>query len=384
MLFLFNSATRPKYVVNVLNTFCLDTGCINEYRYSVDHVDPQIVDKPTALKGHRCLITYIDRHSGTSFVFHPIREATYLDHEVRVDQIYFRVRLGRFVYPREIGRFQTVFASHLGQSRIPRMANADPEANAEGFFALLGTNLTNDLQHEFGDVAWKQAVEAVANTKIFQECRPVFFRLSLHKLDGRQEKRIPPSVSGQQHYYRLLRDTRYQIQAYYRFPHYRSGTVPVTIAHPDIVSPLSNAGFDVSSRNCTEYFNFKVRRYIEDRDGAFALADVKTTNKQSQGVADIVLPNMTMSFRVGETRLFWPTTAALLLAWSLLELLGGTDFGKLLEPLETAVDLTRLQELQKAVLGNVQSHWLVVKTSATLFKAFVLFLLIRMMGKKVV
>jgi len=384
MLFLFNSAFRPKYVANILNTFCLDEGAVNEYRYSINHIDPQIVDANTKLKGRRCLISYIDRHSGKSFVFHPIREATYLGHEVRIDQIYFRVKLGQFVYPKEIDRFQTVFASHLGQSRIPRMAGSNPEANAEGFFALLGTNLTNDLQNHFGDDAWKHAAEAIATTKTFQECKPIFFRLSLHRLDGWRKGQILPSVSGHQHYYRLLRDTRYQIQAYYRFPRHDSDTIPVVVLHPDTVSLLSNAGFDVSSRNCTEYFNFKVKRYIENRDGAFALVEAKTTDHKNQRMADAVLPEVVMSFRIGESRTFWPTTLLLLLAYSLLGILNGTDFGKLLEPLEAATNLTSFQEFQNMTSEYVQSHWLFVKSCAAILQAIVLFLLFRMMGKKVV
>lgn len=184
MLFLFNSAFRPKYVANILNTFCLDEGAVNEYRYSVNHVAPEILDANTNLKGRRCFISYIDRHAGSAFVFHPIREATYVGHEVRVDQVYFRVKLGRFVYPKEFDRFQSVFAAHIGQSQLPHMGAEGPDKNAGGFFALLGKSLTNEAQHYFGDDAWMRSMEAIAVTKTFTECKPVFFRLSVHKLDG--------------------------------------------------------------------------------------------------------------------------------------------------------------------------------------------------------
>jgi hypothetical protein len=61
----------------------------------------------------------------------------------------------------------------------------------------------------------------------------------------------------------------------------------------------------------------------------------------------------------------------------------GTDFDKLLAPLEAAKQLTFLQGIEKAILGFCQNYWLLLKVTASFCQAIVLLLLFRMLGKKI-
>jgi hypothetical protein len=71
------------------------------------------------------------------------------------------------------------------------------------------------------------------------------------------------------------------------------------------------------------------------------------------------------------------------MVYSILGLVTGTDFDKLLSPLEAAKQLTTLQGIEKILLGFCQNYWLLLKGTASFCQAVVLLVLFGMLGKKI-
>src|ERR1700733_6243828 len=191
MLYLFNSAFRPKYSTNVLNTFFLESGCVNEYRYSHGNVDPQIKNARNPPAEKHAVMMFIDRFHPAGFYFHPIRLLTYLQHESRGDQVYFRGKLGPFIYPNDVDEFQKSLLSAFSNKGLPRLPASGPESPAEGYFAFLGQSVLIDSQCKHGDEAWAQSVENIAKTKVFAGKRVVFLRESI-RTDRKKQQFVTP------------------------------------------------------------------------------------------------------------------------------------------------------------------------------------------------
>lgn len=385
MLYLFNSAFRPKYSSNVLNTFFLEAGCVNEYRYSQQNVDPQIKNAKKYLAEKHAVMIFIDRFHPAGFYFHPIRYLTYLEHESRGDQIYLRGKLGPFIYPSDLEEFQKSLLSAFGDKGLPRLPDSGPDSPADGYFALIGPNILADFQCKHDDRAWVMSAENVAKTKVFAGRSAVFLRESI-RTDGKKQKAVNPRISGNTWYYPLRRGKRYTFQLYYRFPLQDSNhqaKARFSIQTPDSVSALGSTDITVNSRNSTEYLRFSVKRFPEERQGTFSI------NAEASGLEDgtptepALLPESAINVRVTESILFWPLALLLLLMYSVLGLGTGTDFDKLLTPLEAAKHLSSLQGVEKTVLAFCQDYWLPLKAAAAFCQAIVLLLLFRMLGKKI-
>jgi len=79
MIYLFNSAYRPLYTRNILNTIFIPPGGINEYRYSVRgndiHIAPGSCSEfKNAPAGIPIVIIFIDRFGRSGYEYHPLRK----------------------------------------------------------------------------------------------------------------------------------------------------------------------------------------------------------------------------------------------------------------------------------------------------------------------
>jgi hypothetical protein len=385
MLYLLNSAFRPKYLTNILNTFFLESGCVNEYRYSQVNVDPQITNASSPLSDKQGIMVFIDRFHAGSFYFHPIRLLTCLEHESRADQVYFRCKLGDFVYPIDVDDFQKTLLSTLGNKGLPRLPALGPDSPAEGCFALLGQNVLVDSQYRHGEEAWVQSAENIAKTNVFAGKSVIFLRESI-RTEGKKEHFVTPRLSGNTFYYPLRRGKRYTLQLYYRFPIQdanHGAKTKFSVQTPDLVSALGSTEVIVNSRNSTEYLNFSVKRFPEERQGVLSLGAGAPGLGNGAAAESALLPEAAITVRITESLLFWPLVLLLLLCYSLLGLVTGTDFDKLLTPLETAKQLTALQGVEKTVLGFCQDYWLLLKAAASFCQAIALLVLFGMLGKKI-
>jgi|ERR1700733_38422 len=385
MLYLFNSAFRPKYSTNILNTFFLESGCVNEYRYSQTHVDPQIKNANKPLSEKQALMLFIDRFHAAGFYFHPMRLLTYLEHESRDGQVYFRGKLGPFIYPNDVDEFQERLLSAFSDKGLPRLPASGPDSPAEGYFAFLGQSVLIDSQCKHSDEAWAQSVENIAKTKVFAGKRVVFLRESI-RTDRKKQQFVTPKISGNTSYYPLRRGERYTFQLYYRFPIQdanHNATAKFSVHTPDLVTALGSTDITVNSRNSTEYFHFSVKTFPDEKQGGLSLSAEPFAGEDGASKEAALLPESTITIRITESALFWPLALLLLFLYSVLGLGTGTDFDKLLAPLEAAKQLTTLQGLEKTVLAFCQNYWLLLKATASFCQAIVLLMLFRMLGKKI-
>jgi hypothetical protein len=383
MLYLFNSAYRPKYSGNVLNTFFLASGWINEYRYSRTNVDPKIISAKSPLAEKQAMVVFIDRFHERGFFLHPIRMATYVEHEVRGDQVYFRATLGDFIYPRNIENFQEIFYSSFNAEQLPHPITADADSKAGGHFALCGKNITT-IQYMEGEDAWVRAVDTIGKIKPFAGKRVVFVRESVRKQDGKR-RQVNPKNSGKTSYYPLIRGKRYILQLYYRFPQQdtdHEAAAALLLRTPNLMLPLSSTLINVNSRNSTEYVDFAVKDFPEDKDGIVFLEPRPEERTENADSETILLPTSSITVHARKPLSFWFLTAALLLAYAILGVCAGTDFDRLLTPLNAAKQLTVTQATEKALLAFAQNNWLFLKVSAVFLQALALLGLFRLLGQK--
>ena len=102
MLYLFNSAARPTYVENVLNTLHLPNGAINVYQYETfdnDYIDPSIDKNMEKINGEDVIIVFIDRNddSPNENRYIPLRRGVLRVCEKGQGKSYFHVELKNYI-----------------------------------------------------------------------------------------------------------------------------------------------------------------------------------------------------------------------------------------------------------------------------------------------
>lgn len=103
MLYLFNSAARPTYVENVLNTLHLPNGAINVYQYETfdnDYIDPSIDKNMEKINGEDVIIVFIDRNddSPNENRYIPLRRGVLRVCEKGQGKSYFYVEFKTLLY----------------------------------------------------------------------------------------------------------------------------------------------------------------------------------------------------------------------------------------------------------------------------------------------
>ena len=200
MLYLFNSGYRPLYVKNVLNTLFLPSGYTNEYRYRYKgdprHVPPAMYAQLATLEEDtKCAVCFIDRFAVPGYSYHPLRRGTYVSRREESEYVYIRVRLGDFVYPRNLNTFRQHIAQTLGTAGLPILTGSDPEGTNDGAYVIVGEDILGQTDDYLsGDGAWTTAVENLSETRALAttaDQSPVFVRADIRQSSA-ASRRIDP------------------------------------------------------------------------------------------------------------------------------------------------------------------------------------------------
>lgn len=372
MLYLFNSAFRPLYVRNVLNTLYLPVGCTNEYRYrhvgEPRYIAPSLYSALPDLKvGTECVVIFIDRFANGGYAYHPLRLADYVLYRDENEYIHFRVRLGQFIYARNLNDFRRTLLQELGPLGIPSLAGGNPESTRDGNYAIQANGIFGHLDdYQRDGEAWNSVVENLSRTTALSSTdkqEPIF--LKIHIQEGSKKKRtVTPALVDGAGSYHLTKNKRYELVATYRFPHQRKdqkATAKLNIAFGEGLRALSNPSINVDSHANSVSFPFVSKRYIEDNSGSLSISPVA-----EEGKPDPLLANSSLQYELDDSVRFWIQIVIALLLFSVIGTLIGTDFSKV-EPFTYRALLHAAK--QKLLLGVGQTA--------------ILFWMFRLIGKKV-
>lgn len=388
MIYLFNSAFRPEYRTNILNTLYLPTGCINEYRYSMRHADPifsqeqqaRIFKRKKVKRGEKVTVVYIDRHGTSGFVFHPIRRGKLESIHFDNNQIYFRVRLLDYIYPKDVNEFQDVLQNTIGTDKLPRIKDNNPDIIADGFYALQSEDTLNTRNALSDNEAWVDSVEAIAKTTAFG--RPtvgkiVFLRIKLTKEGGNTS--LKPSMKNDDVFI-LKRNKGYQLTFVYRFPYQDDepnavSNIEVCIGNELIAKSLLQ--IPIEGRNNRKLLSVKVKKSAKELFGNINLNYSDSANDdQSQ---ELLGPNSEIKYEIKESLCFWPMIILLLVIFSLCTVIIGLDFSKLIPSQPASGAKSTLAELIISII-TLQYFWF--KFIAGFIQFVIIFVLFRFTGKK--
>jgi hypothetical protein len=146
VLYLFNSAYRPLYLKNVLNTLGFPQDCVNEYRYKHSgesrQIAPTLYSALSSIKSaEECVIIYIDRFSEDGYVYYPLRRAGFVMYRDVNEYVHFRVRLGPFIYPRDLAAFNRDLKQELTSQGLPTLTGGDPRNTRDGNYVIRSASI---------------------------------------------------------------------------------------------------------------------------------------------------------------------------------------------------------------------------------------------------
>lgn len=373
MIYLFNSAFRPEYRTNILNTLYLPSGCVNEYRYSeTRHMDPIFRKRNQIKRGEQVTVIYIDRHGSSGFFFHPIRRGTLESFHFQNKQIYLRVLLQDYIYPTEPTQFQDTFKNTIGESKIPRIKDGNPDETADGFFALKSQDTLNTHNALTGEDAWVNSVDAIAQTNVFAEppySKVVFLKVDIIK-EGKN-KCLKPSIRNQDAVFKLKRNNDYKLNFTYRFPYQdseRDATSNMEVGFGDELIAKDAVQIPIESRNNRKHISIKVKKFVENLSGSINLSFPEDSFGPISGI----------NYVIKESRLFWPVILFLLLAFTLCSVTIGLDFSQITLPQSQGI----VKTFANLIISISKINWFWLKVIAGFVQALVLFILFRMIGKK--
>lgn len=258
MMYLFNSGYRPLYVKNVLNTIFLPSGYTNEYRYRYKgdprHVPPAMYDQFTTLvQGTECVVCFIDRFAAQGYNYHPLRRGTYVSRREESDYIFIRVRLGDFIYPRNLSTFRQHIVQALGTAGLPALTGGDPESTNDGAYVIKCQSIFGQRDDYLSDDgAWTAAVRDLSGTRALAstpEQSPVFLRADIRQ-SATPGKRINPILRDNSARYELKKGNSCELLLTYRFPRQRtdqSARAQLEIKFGDNLRPLGNTLINIDS-----------------------------------------------------------------------------------------------------------------------------------------
>jgi len=174
MLYLFNSAARPEYVKNVLNTMYLPNGAVNKYQYETDgtnYVEPSI-KYPSKKEGEKVAILFIDRHdedpSQNRYI--PLRLGRLKRIDADCGKVFFYVQLGEFIHEQE--DFAKIFSD-----TFPRKIFYKENNEEFGHLAFKGDDLFKN--NCCNDDVWIQIVKKLVTCEYLQKDKCVFTKFTL-------------------------------------------------------------------------------------------------------------------------------------------------------------------------------------------------------------
>lgn len=186
MLYLFNSAARPEYVKNVLNTMYLPNGAVNKYQYETDGTNYVEADikYPSKKEGEKVAILFIDRHdeNRSENRYIPLRLGRLKRIEYDSGKVFFYVKLCEFIHEQE--NFNEVFTDTFSEKIFYK------ENNKEfGHLAFRGDDLFKNCRGD--DNAWIEVVKKLATCEYLQKEKCVFTKFTLVNESQKIIKPVP-------------------------------------------------------------------------------------------------------------------------------------------------------------------------------------------------
>jgi hypothetical protein len=363
VLYLFNSAFRPLYVKNVLNTLFLPEGHTNEYRYRY-RGEPRYITAATYGKlasleaGTECLVCFIDRFGAGGYDYHPLRLGKYLSRREANDYLYFRIQLGAFLYPRNQAAFKQQLLQALGPLELPTLTNNNPENTGDGAYAILADSIFGQSdEYMTGDAAWTEAVENLSKTRALAtnaDQSPLFFRVDVHQRST-HNKLIRPIIQNEASMYEFEKDKNYELSLTYRFPRQRiepAARAQAAISWGQSLRPPGTTSINVDSHANSLLLSFGSRRYVEENLGAISISPVNESGQPGLLMSDYVI-----QYRIRESTGFWFQTIGALLAFSLAGAFIGVDFSKLSPFSASALFTAAWPKLIAGVIQTGALYW---------------------------
>lgn len=366
MIYVFNSAVRPLYLKNVLNTLALPDGWVNEYRYNLaEYVSPDIQQDLSILsKGSPCLICFIDRFGGSGYEYHPLRRGKLISHRERDGKLYLRIALRDFVYPKDRKEWSRQLLAEFASKHLATLTNADPANTHDGLYVLNGKDLLSAKEAFLsGEGAWGESVVAISSAAAFAkaDAAPVFIRLEAREKE-KSKKPLKPKVDEESAYYSFKPNCRSVLVINYRFPLQRankSARASLSLEFGEVLKSLGVTTLAVDSYSNSVVVPFISKKYREESAGTISLSRDENASDSPVFIFDQPLP-----YRVRDGGLVF-MVLLLLLAYAIASAVTAVDYSKLSPFTWRGLFWAALP---KVLGGAVQ--------------AFVLFWIFRLLGKK--
>ena len=378
MIYLFNSAIRPKYVRNVLNTLYLPQGCSNEYRYRHDESEPSVsaalMSKlESRLTDTDCIFIFIDRYGDKGYVYHPLRRAKLLGFRVAEGRLYAKVELATFIYPRDLPQLQRSLIGQLESGGLARLTQNDPENTNDGYYIMESDDIFGKRGEFYeGDGAWKVAVDNLAKTRSFAATEgqySVFIKAIFNNRGTDDNSFLMPKPRHGNPAFTFIKDKSYELVLTYRFPKQaedNTAQVSLDLTMGDILRPLASTSFAIDSLSNSIVIPFSSKRNAEDNSGGIALRQSTMSRAGEVSKCEVLLPDASIEYVLEDGTSFWVLVVLLLLTYSVASGFLGADLSKL-HPFTW--------------LGMVKELW--PKFIIGIIQALSLFCLFRTIGKKV-
>jgi hypothetical protein len=362
MIYLFNSAFRPRYVRNVLNTLYLPEQCANEYRYRFTGDKPNIsagfYSGLGSLKpGIECVVTFIDRYAEGSYKYHPLRKAKFLGYRIVADYVYLKLELLDFIYPQNPQRFNENLTGQLNDKGIPRLTEGNPEYQHDGYYAIESDSIFGRFEDfKTKDDAWTSAVTALSSTRALRtdgDQWPVFLKAGIQS--RKDTISLTPIIQNQASLFQLTKDEVFELVLTYRFPQQRvdnTSQCRVDIKLGENIRALGGSSLTVDSASNSTVVSFTTRRYAEDNRGNIELETTSQTKPQ------ILLPDAYLEYLLEEGPGFWFQIIVALTLYAIAGALIGVDFAKLSPFSWAALARAALPRIGLAGIQAVGLFWL--------------------------
>jgi hypothetical protein len=347
MVYLFNSAFRPLYIRNVLNTLYLPKGCSNEYRYrcvpkkgdnSTINIDPQLKEQLLKLKyGTPICILFIDRFSPEQYIYHPLRLGKFEQIREENEYIYFNVILEKFIYPRDNMRFNELIRRELQPKGLPVLRNRDPFITSDGYYAIDSSNIFENKSDYFDDItAWPNIVEGIRSCRSFgpnivrepnsteidgNQYEYIFARSQILDNSG---KPIKPNIKSGKSVFLVNRGRKYTFSYSFRYPAQLinlANQAKVEINSGENIKMVGGKEINIDTYSNNPLINFATKQYVEDSDDSISLK--YTTQKANTKIIGSESP---ICIQLVESRFFWVQLIIALILFSLFGVIISIDF----------------------------------------------------------
>jgi hypothetical protein len=369
MLYVFNSAYRPLYTVNVLNTLSLPGGFVNEYRYKYSdktkYLSTDLLSSLDSLAKSKTetVITFIDRFAEGGYRYYPLRKGSLIGWKHEGDQVFLRISLADYLASKNPDEVTKALVEALGPKRLPVLTNGNPMEPHDGDYVIENADILKDLI-EIGDNSWSKTVDAVSSASVFLASRQqasLFTRIRVEEASSQDE--VKPSVKGTVSVYKLKKTGKYRAVLIYRFPAQigdKSAHGEIQVSTDDNLTPSSTAVAIDSHANSVELL-FHAAPKAEEPTGAIRIEPSTTENQPA-----LLTSNAAMQYRLVQGGGFWVKLLFIALVYALASSLQASDLSTLWNacPSQIASAIT-----PKLILGLVQI--------GTIYSAF------RLLGTKI-